>query len=37
MERDLLNLDPIKWKRFEYSNLQELCCFQPEENDVGIF
>jgi hypothetical protein len=36
-EGDLLNLDPIKWKQFEDSNLQELGSFQPEENDAGIF
>jgi hypothetical protein len=27
----------IKWKKFEDSNLHELCSFQPKENDAGIF
>jgi hypothetical protein len=34
---ELLKIDLSKWKQFEDSNLQELCCFQPEKNDAGIF
>ena len=33
--RDLMNLNPITWKKLEDNNLQELCYFQPEQNDAG--
>lgn len=29
-----MNLDLVMWQQFEGNNLQELCSFQPEENDT---
>ena len=33
--RDLVKLDPVKWKQFEDNHLQELHSFQTEENGAG--